>query len=96
MHDKFPQLNLARIEVPDSGTEKFLLASASSRGIALPIVTLLMLDCPSVETRFVIVHPALPPSPQVEPVKPFVQIHEQLPWEITLVPPFRQGSLCWH
>lgn len=89
MQDRFPELNLARIEVPESGTEKFLFESARSRGIALPSVTLLILDCPSVETRFVVVQPVEPPLPQVVPVNPLVQIHEQLPCAITLVPPFR-------
>lgn len=93
IHERFPALKLANIVVPESGTEKFWLASASNRGMACPRVTLWMFDRPSADTRLVMAHPVAPPSPQVEPVNPFVQMQEQLPRTITLVPPFKQAKV---
>ena len=92
IHERLPELSLARITVPERGIVKFELASAISLGMALPRVTLLMFVDPSVATRFVVVQPEEPVMAQLEPVIPFVQIHAHTPCEITLVPPFRHGK----
>jgi hypothetical protein len=44
----------------------------------------------------VVVQPAELAMVQVEPVKPFAQMQEQVLEEIMLVPPFSQGVLFWH
>lgn len=92
MQERLPELKRASIVVPESGIEKFLLESASSRGMARPSVTFWMFDCPSVDTRFVVAQPVALPSPQVGPVNPLMQMQEHLFCERTLVPPFRQGK----
>lgn len=46
----------------------------------------------------VVVQPVLPPTVQVGPVKPLIQMHEQFPSESTEEPPFLHSVLTsdWH
>lgn len=91
MQERLSVLSLARITVPERGMVKLEFASAMSLGMALPRVTLFMLVDPSVATRFVVVQPKEPATAQLDPVNPFVQMHEHTPCDITLVPPFRHA-----
>jgi hypothetical protein len=61
--------------------------------MALPTVTSLMFVSPVKE---IVVHPDVSDRLQSKPVNPFVQIHEQEPWLMTLVPPFAQFSCVSH
>lgn len=84
---RLPALSFETIELPERVTLKLVAASESSRGIASPTVTLLILVSPDM---VVVVQPAESEVEQSKPVKPLVQMQEQMPFETTLVPPF------WH
>jgi hypothetical protein len=71
--------------VPKSGMEKFVCAAEMRRGMESPSVTFVYVG--SVEI-VVVVQPDDPATEQVEPVKPLMQIHEQLPVDNEDVPPF--------
>lgn len=83
--DREAELKRARMTVLKRGIEKFVCAAAMRRGIESPRVTLVYVG--SVEI-VVVVHPEAPATEQVEPVKPLMQIQEQLPVESKEVPPF--------
>ena len=44
----------------------------------------------------VVVQPVALTNAQVEPVKPFTHMQEQMLEEMTLVPPLAHGIFCWH
>lgn len=82
---RFPALSLPRIAVSDSVTAKLVEASERRRGMASPSVTLLILVAPD---TVVVVQPAESDVEQSKPVKPLLQMQEQMPFVTTLVPPF--------
>lgn len=82
---RFPELSLERMEVSESVIEKLVEAWVSRRGMAFPSVTLLILVSPAI---VVVVHPTVSGVEQSKPVKPLVQMQEQMPFVTTLDPPF--------
>lgn len=64
---------------------KLVEASVRRRGMASPSVTLLILVAP---VTVVVVQPAESEVEQSNPVKPLLQMQEQMPFVTTLVPPF--------
>lgn len=86
---RFPALSLPRIAVSDRVMVKLVEASVSRRGMASPKVTLLILVAPD---TVVVVQPAESEVEQSKPVKPLLQMQEQMPLVTTLVPPFWQVS----
>lgn len=82
---RFPALSLERMEVSERVIEKLVEAWVSRRGMAFPSVTLLILVSPAI---VVVVHPTVSGVEQSKPVKPLVQMQEQMPFVTTLDPPF--------
>lgn len=82
-------LSLPRIAVSDRVMAKLVDAWDSSRGMASPNVTLLILVAPG---TVVVVQPAESEVAQLKPLNPLLQMQEQMPLVTTFVPPFRQGS----
>jgi len=83
--DRLAELKRARMRLPKRGMEKLDWAAEMSRGMELPSVTLAYAGSVA---RFVVVQPEAPLTEHVEPVKPLVHIHEQVPVEREDVPPF--------
>lgn len=83
--ERLAVLNRAKMTVGKSGMEKFVCAAVIRRGIESPSVTLGY----SFE-RVVVVQPVALATVHVEPVKPFMHRHAQLPEERNVLPPF------WH
>jgi hypothetical protein len=92
MQDRFAELKRASTRLGDSGMLKFDCALVRRRGMEYPSVTS---DNVSIE---VVVQPVVPPILQVEPVKPLMQIHEQVPPDRIDEPPFWHSvvALDWH
>lgn len=82
---RLPALSLPRIAVSDRVMAKLLVASVRRRGMASPSVTLLILVAPDM---VVVVQPAESEVEQSNPVKPLLQMQEQMPFVTTFVPPF--------
>jgi hypothetical protein len=85
MQDKLAELKRARMTGVKRGIEKFACAASMRRGIESPRVTFVYSG--SVD-MVVVVHPLSPATEHVEPVKPLMHMHEQLPVERADVPPF--------
>lgn len=94
LQDRFSWLNLDCMIVATRGMEKLAWASAISRGIAWPMVTLLILV--SAVLIDVVVQPCDVGIVQSTPVNPFEQIHEQTPSRTTFVPPLAQFNCDSH
>lgn len=90
LQERFSLLNFDCINVATRGIEKLAWASFIRRGIACPMVTLLILD--SAVMIDVVVQPCEVGIVQSTPVNPLEQIHEQDPWRTTFVPPLAQVS----
>lgn len=86
---RFPALSLDRIFDSERVIEKLVDACVSRRGRASPSVTLLILVSPAI---VVVTHPTVSDVEQSNPVKPLVQMQEQMPFVTTLDPPFLQVS----
>jgi hypothetical protein len=92
--DRLPELRRPRTMLGTIGMLKFDSAPERRRGMEYPRVAS---DRPSMDVE---VQPVVPPTLQVEPVKPLMHMQEQLPPAMIDEPPFLHSVLesdwhCW-